>query len=55
MRLYFMEFDTQGTNGICKSRTDDILTIKGNVVVVVVFFFSSLPKREIAHDLTECV
>ncbi|XP_078352716.1 CUB domain-containing protein 2-like [Oculina patagonica] len=28
MRLYFMEFDTKGTDGICESHTDDILTIK---------------------------
>ncbi|XP_078355926.1 uncharacterized protein LOC144640713 [Oculina patagonica] len=28
MRLYFMEFNTKGTDGVCESHTDDILTIK---------------------------
>lgn len=29
MRLYFMEFNTKGTDEICESHTADILTIEG--------------------------
>lgn len=29
MRLYFMEFNTRGRDGLCESPTDDFLTIEG--------------------------
>ena len=32
VRIYFMDFDTQGS-GICQSPKDDILTIKGDLAV----------------------
>ena len=37
VRIYFMDFDTQGS-GICQSPKDDILTIKGDLAV-----FENLP------------
>ena len=35
MRLYFMEFNTRGRDGVCDSHTDDILTIEGKARLVM--------------------
>ena len=34
MRLYFMEFNTRGSDGVCESHADDILTIEGKAIQV---------------------